>query len=179
MCSNLKKPRGLNIKVVARGIKDISHKIPLLGVTNSKSLDDSELTDILVRMCPQVLRVKYTKETAGLQDEPTLDYSIKYLETLEHTSALVQASKPDGGKRKKSGQDDKKTKRNKTSKNSGKKDKFCQSCKDAGRPEWLYTNHNTKDCKKKGNNQGKASKDRYQGSSKKHNEKMIALFIEY
>ena len=127
----------------------MSYKIPLLGGTKSKPLDDSQLTGILVRMCLLVWRVKYAEQTAGLQDEPALDYSIKYLETLEHTSALVQASKPDGGKRKKSGQDDKKTKRSKTSKNAGKKDKFFQNCKDDGRPEWLYTNHNTKDCKKR------------------------------
>ena len=35
-----KKPRGLDIKVVARRLKEISYKIPLLGVTNSKPLDD-------------------------------------------------------------------------------------------------------------------------------------------
>ena len=85
------------------------YKIPLLGGTNSKTLDDSKLTDILVRVCPQAWRVKYAEQIAGLQDEPTLEYSIKYLETLEHTSALVQASKPDS-KRPKSSQDSKKKK---------------------------------------------------------------------
>ena len=82
----------------------MSYKIPLLGGTNAKSLNDSKLTDILVRMCPQVWRVKHSEHTAGLQEDPTLDYSIKCLETLEHTSVLVQASKPDG-KRKKASQD--------------------------------------------------------------------------
>ena len=38
--SNLKKPRGLDIKVVARSLKEMSYKIPLLGETNSKPLDD-------------------------------------------------------------------------------------------------------------------------------------------
>ncbi len=80
MRSNLKKPRGIYIKVVARRLKEMSYKIPLLGGTNSKPLDDSKLTDILVMMCPQTWRVKYAKQTAGLQDEPTLEYSIKYLE---------------------------------------------------------------------------------------------------
>ena len=180
MRSHLRKPVKLDIKVVARRLKEMSYKIPLLGGPNSKSLDDSELTDILVRMCPQAWRVKYAEQTAGLEQEPTLEYSIKYLATLEHTSALVQASKPDGNKRKKSGQDDKsKTKKHKSGKKHDKKDKFCQICKDAGRPEWLYTNHNTKDCKKKGDNQGKTSKDRYKGSVKKHHEKMFASFLEY
>ena len=87
-----KKTRKLNIKVVARRLKEMSYKIPLLGGKNSKSLDDNELTDILVRMCPQAWRVNHAKKTAGLQEDPTLDYSIKYLETLEHTSALVQTS---------------------------------------------------------------------------------------
>jgi hypothetical protein len=137
MRSHLRKPVKLDIKVVARRLKEMSYKIPLLGGPTSKSLDDSELTDILVRMCPQAWRVKYAEQTAGLEQEPTLEYSIKYLATLEYTSALVQASKPDGNKRKKSGQDDKKTKKHKSGKKGDKKDKFCQLCKDAGRPEWL------------------------------------------
>ncbi len=66
MRSNLKKPRGLDIKVVARRLKEMSYKIPLLGGTNSKPLDDSELTDVLVRMCPQAWRKKYVKQTVSL-----------------------------------------------------------------------------------------------------------------
>ncbi len=53
MPSHLKKPMKLDIKVMARRLKEMSYKIPLLGGTNSKSLDSSELTDILVRICPQ------------------------------------------------------------------------------------------------------------------------------
>ena len=121
---NLKKPRGLDIKVVVRRLKEISYKIPLLGGTNSKPLDDSELTDILVKTCFQAWHIKYAEQTAGPQDEQTLDYSIKYLETLEHTSALVQDSKPDG-KQPKSSQDGKKTKIQKTGKDASKIDCFC------------------------------------------------------
>ena len=51
MHSHLKKMK-LDIKVVARRLKEKSYKIPLLGGTNSKSLDNSELTNIPVRMCP-------------------------------------------------------------------------------------------------------------------------------
>ena len=156
----------------------MSYKIPLLGGTSSKPLDDSELTYILVMMCSQVWRVKYAKHAAGLQDEQTLDHSIKYLEALEHTSALVQASKPDD-KRPKPSQDVKKTETKKTGKFLPKKEKFCQNCKNAGLPEWLYTNHNTKDCKRKDDNQGKNGKGCHQGYGEKYQQKMFALILEF
>ena len=57
--------------------------------------------------------------------------------------------------------------------------KNCQNCKNTVRPEWLYTNQNTKDCKKgKINNQGKNGKGHHQSSDKKYQEKMFASFLE-
>ena len=66
MRSNLKKAMTLYIKVAATRLKEMTYKIPLFGGTNSKSIDDLHLTDILVMMCPQSWRVQYAKYTAGL-----------------------------------------------------------------------------------------------------------------
>ena len=47
--SHLKKPRDLEIKVIARRLKKMPYKIPLMRFIDSKALDDHVLVDILAR----------------------------------------------------------------------------------------------------------------------------------
>ena len=110
MQSHLRKPRGLDVKVVARRLTEISHKIPLQGGIDSKLLDDHEIMNILARIFPQAWRFRYFKVNVGQFEGPTFDSTVTYFDSLEYTSDLVQASKPEG-KRSINGQDDSKLKR--------------------------------------------------------------------
>ena len=159
----------------------MSYKIPLLGGQNYKPLDDSKFPYILVKLCPQAWHTKYAEATACLDVEPTLDYTVKYLETLEHTSDLVQASNLGGKRIKNQEGKNNSNKRHKASKQQDKgREKYYQICKNAGRPEWLYKNHNTKDCKKgKDDNQGKNGKSCHHSSGKRYQEKIFASFMEF
>ena len=103
MRSYLRKPKRLDVKIVARRLKGMSYKIPLLRCLDSKLLDDHKLMDILVRMCPKTWRIKYFESSASQLEVPTLDSTVKYCNTLENTSDLFQAPKPEG-KRPRNGQ---------------------------------------------------------------------------
>ena len=120
------------MKVVPRRLKEMSYKTPFLGVINSKSLVDHELMDIFTRMCPQAWHIKSFEANTGQLEGSTLDSTVKYFDTLEHISALVQVSKPEG-KRTRNDQDDCKTEchKNKNKESFSKeKKKFYQSYKD-------------------------------------------------
>ena len=106
---------------------------------------------------------------------------MKYLEALEHKSALVQASNPDGKRRNVQTVKQGSGKWHKAVKHSQEngKEKFCQKYKNAGRPECLYKNHNTNDGKKGKDNNGKNGRSSHHGSGKNYYENIFALFMEF
>ena len=127
----------------------MSCKIQLLGGINCKSLYEHTHMNILARIFPQEWIIKYFKPNAGQLRGLTLDNFVKFFDTLDHASASVWGLKPEG-KRSRNSQDDGKSKRQKTEdKKSFVKKKFCQSYTDAGCPEWLHLDNNTKDYKKR------------------------------
>ena len=132
----------------------MSYKIQFMGGINSKPLDNHILVNILDRIFTHTWRINHLETNSSQQKSPTLDLTFKYFSALGYNSALTQASKLDD--RRKWGQDDSKRNCLKCNKNkissSTKKKRFYQNYKDAGRPERLYPNFNTNECKKKKNN---------------------------
>lgn len=180
MRSHLKKPKSVEVKVTARRLREMNSEIPLMGGADCRKLSDHELMDILTKMCPQSWRIKFMEHNSGSKDEPDLEAAVKFFDMQEHTSALVQSAKKSGDKRPRNEADGASRKKGKVE----KKKKFCQNCKDAGRPEYVYTNHNTRECKRKGDGEKHRNGDgdrrvAWKRANDVKKEKMFALFEKF